>query len=349
MQRDRWRALPLVREAVRNVADVRARLFPALVLAVVGGSAVAVFAGLEAANLQHQLGSLQGQGRLVLEISSTSPQIPAFIDRRSCEALTGTAGVERAGIVVPEGLWDVGQLGANVPVSAVSRTLFPELDRADALVGSALREPSPDFLLTLPAGLVGTGHVMPEQPKGVDTNSAILVGLGPEVTTGPSCRVVLNPFGHASEAVPRVVAALKSTGAEPIAANSPFQDNIDPVKEFLARSSRYLPLLLGTLGGFAAAVIDRVRLSEFAAYRLSGTSGRSLAVLILLEQLLLCGAVVAATSLAALVVVAVSGYPASVPAVVLSGVAAGAVWVVVATLLTLDVPLRRPTDLAKDR
>lgn len=68
------------------------------------------------------------------------------------------------------------------------------------------------------------------------------------------------------------------------------------------------------------AVIDRVRLSEFAAYRLSGTSGRSLGMLIVLEQLIVSGAVAAAASVAALVVVVLGGYPASVPAVVLSGV-----------------------------
>ena len=349
MQCDRWRAGPLIREAVRNVADVRAKLFPVLVLAVLGGSSLAAFAGSEAATLHTQLGALQRDGRLVVEISSTKHEEAAAIDRTSCEALTGTAGVERAGLVVQQGFWDVAQLGANVSVSAVSRSLFPELDHADALVGSALRKPSVDFLLTLPAGNVGTAHVMALQPKGVDTNSALLVALSPSDTTGPSCRVVLSPLSDGAEAIPRVVAALRNTGAAPISANTQFQENINPVQQFLTRASRYLALLLGALGGVAAAVINRVRLSEFAAYRLSGTSGRSLGVLIVLEQLIVGGAVAAATSVAAIAVVVVAGYPASVPAIVLSGVAAGAVWVAVAALLTIDIPLRRPTDLAKDR
>ena len=348
MQRDAWRAGPLVHESVRNVADWRARLFPTLVLAVVGGAALASLSCLESAALQDQLSALRLDGRLVVAISSADPQQPVAISRASCEGLVDQPDVDRAGIVTAAGFYDVPQLGANVPVAAASTTLFPELTGATALVGSALRPPGADFHLTLPSG-VALAHVMPVQPKGVDTNSGVVVALTPSTTSGPSCRVVLSTLASSAEAVPRVVAALQVVGSKPVTANSAFQDNIDPIHQYLTRTSRNLPLLLGVLGGFAAAVINRVRLSEFAAYRLSGTSGRSLGLQIALEQLLIGGVLASSTALAGAVAVGLLGYPASLSSIVLAGFAAAGVWVLVTALFTLDIPLRRPTDLAKDR
>lgn len=349
MQRDRWHAEALVHEAVRNVGDWRARLFPVLILAVLGGSGLAVFFSVEANTLHQQLTNLSMQGRLVVEISSTNPGVLVKIDRASCEGLANQAGVERAGIVALADRHEVPQLGTSIPFDAVSTTLFPELDHVDALIGSELREPGPDFTLTLPNGVLGTAHIMDAQPRGVDTNSAVLVALGPGASSGPSCRVVMSPLGTPEEVIPRVVAQLRVVGEQPVTATSPFQNNIDPIQQFFGHSSRNLPLLLGLLGGFAAAVINRVRLGELAAYRLSGTSGRTLAVLLALEQCLLAGALAASVAVTAAIASLALDYPASITAVALSGLAAAAAWVVAATVFTLDIPARRPTDLAKDR
>lgn len=349
MQRDRWHLNALVHEAVRNVGDWRAKLFPILVFAVLGGSCLAVFFSVEANSLHQQLTHLTMEGRLVVDISSTNPQTPVKIERESCEDLAHQPGVARAGIYSQIAYLEVPQLGASIPFAGVSTTLFPELDHVDALIGSELREPGPDFTLTLPNDVLGTTHVMAAQPRGVDTNSAVLVPLVPAQDTGPSCRVVMGPLSDPAEVVPRAVAQLRTTEAGDIIAISPFQNNIDPIQQFLGRSARNLPLLLGLLGGFAAAVINRVRFGELAAYRLSGTSGRSLALLLTLEQCLLAGVLATSTALAAVATGLVLGYPASVAAATLSGLGAAATWVITAALFTLDIPARRPTDLAKDR
>lgn len=74
MQRDRWRFGPFVREAVRNVFDVRAKLFPALVLAVLAGSGLATISAIEASGLQAQLADLQLDGRLVYNYTRRTPR-----------------------------------------------------------------------------------------------------------------------------------------------------------------------------------------------------------------------------------------------------------------------------------
>ncbi len=107
MQRDRWRFAPFIHEAVRNVFDVRAKLFPSLVLSVLAGSALAGVAALESLALEDQLAALQHDGRLVYDIASTDPQTPVQISRASCEALAAQPGVERAGLVQIEGFYDL--------------------------------------------------------------------------------------------------------------------------------------------------------------------------------------------------------------------------------------------------
>ncbi|GAA2518599.1 hypothetical protein [Rarobacter incanus] len=348
MQRDKWRIGPLIHEAVRNVFDIRAKLFPALVLAALAGSGLATISAIEASGLQTQLADLQLDGRLVYNYTSQDPEIPVKIDRQSCEALTNQAGVERAGLVINSGFFDVPQLGTGVMISRASATLFPELHQAGALVGSALRDPGPDFNLQLPDGFVSTATIMPEQPKGIDTNSSVIVPLDVLDTTGGSCRVIFNSYSDTKEAADRALASLRVEGSAPLAANSAYQENINPITTYLSRVSRFLPLLIGLLGGFAAAVIDRVRLSEFAAYRLSGTSGRTLAALILTEQALL-GGTLASAAAAGSVVTGLLGYPISPDAVVLSGLASGLTWTIAGCLFTIDIPWRQPTNLAKDR
>lgn len=95
-------------------------------------------------------------------------------------------------------------------------------------------------------------------------------------------------------------------------------------------------------------MIDRVRLSEFAAYRLSGTSGRTLAGLILTEHAILGGVLASAAALGGVAVVLL-GHAISANAITLSGMAAGVTWTIVGYLFTIDIPWRQPTSLAKDR
>ncbi|SNS90984.1 hypothetical protein SAMN06309944_1328 [Micrococcales bacterium KH10] len=346
MQRDRWRLAPFLHEAARNVFDFRAKLFPAVLLAVLAGSGLAAISAIESTGIENQLKDLQQQGRLVYTLTSQDPSKPVEIDRASCEALADQPGVDRAGLVKGIGFYDVPQIGTGMIISAASSSLFPELTTHGALVGSALRESGPAFNLKLPDGYVAQAMVLPAQPSGIDTNSMVLVPLRADQQTGDSCRVVFERHGNPKEAGDRALASLQAHGSEPLVANTPHQENIDPVAAYLKRASRFLPLLIGILGGFAAAVINRVRLSEFAAYRLSGTSGRSLALLMWTEQALLAGTLASATAVATLVL---RNYPISPDTVIYGGLTAGLAWIATATLFTIDIAWRRPTDLAKDR
>jgi hypothetical protein len=71
-----------------------------------------------------------------------------------------------------------------------------------------------------------------------------------------------------------------------------------------------------------------------------------LALLLGLEQTFLAGILAAAGALAAL---ALTSYSISLRCATLASVAAAAVWILTAMLLSIDISLRRPTDLAKDR
>ncbi|HEY4752363.1 MAG TPA: hypothetical protein VIH37_03695 [Candidatus Limnocylindrales bacterium] len=346
MPADRWATSALVREAVCNVASWRARLFPVLILAVLMGAGGVAFAAGEALSLDHQVVELQAQGRLVIDITSVDPKRPVAIDRTSCEALSTQPDVTRAGLAVPSGFSDIGQLGTGVGIVAVSNTLFPQIRHTDVLVGSALRASVSDFRLLMPDGRVAQARMLAIQPRGLDVNSAILVGLDPTVTTGPSCRVVFDPHADPTQVIGRALASVQEVGDQPLVASTAYAENINPVTAYQHRPTRLLPLLLGLLGGFAAAMVNRARVGELATYRLSGTSRRSLALLLGLEQCFLAGTLATAGALAAL---ALTAYPISRLAASLASVAAAAIWILTAMVLSIDIPLRRPTDLAKDR
>jgi len=91
---------------------------------------------------------------------------------------------------------------------------------------------------------------------------------------------------------------------------------------------------------------NRLRTGEWAAYRMSGTSSRSLALIQLIEQFAIAGCLVLATALASVALTPSLIAPA---ATLLIGVASGALWMMIATLIGIDLPFRKPTDLAKDR
>ncbi len=247
MSTDRWGASALVREAVRNVANRRARLFPMLVLAVLMGAGGVAFAAGEARGLDLQVADLQVQGRLVVDITSGDPQHPVAIDRASCEELAAEPDVMRAGLAVPEGFSDISQLGSGVGIVAVSETLFPQLRHVDVLVGSALRESTTDFRLLMPDGRVAQARVLTAQPRGLDLNSSLLVGLDPTAATGPSCRVVFDPHADPDEVIGRALASVRAVGDQSLVASTAYSETINPVTVYQHRPTRLLPLLLGLL------------------------------------------------------------------------------------------------------
>jgi hypothetical protein len=88
-----------------------------------------------------------------------------------------------------------------------------------------------------------------------------------------------------------------------------------------------------------------MRSSEWAAYRLTGTSARTLIILQGMEQLIVAGVFAAGTSLASLVL---SAHLISPQAVVFSTCAAAGIWLIIAVGGGCITALRSPISLAKD-
>ncbi|WP_133241704.1 hypothetical protein [Microbacterium sp. Gd 4-13] len=341
---DSWRFADLTREAMRNVFGRSARLLPALALAgVLGGGAVGVLT-LEQSALNAQIAALTSQGRGVVFIGGASPDRPASISRNSCEALTEDPRVERAGIIVDAGRADATPFAVDAPARRASTTLFPELGEVDVLVGDTLASQQGPFR-TLVYDQPFDAIVAPPSREGTGSAFTLTFPLLPADTSASRCAVLLDPFATASELTSDLIAQLEVTGntvsgQEVLAAAS------DPVDSYLGRLGRFAPMAFGALGGFATALITRTRTSELAVYRLSGTSTTSLLTLLLLENLLLAGTAAAVSGAAALLLLPQLYDPATAA---VGGFALAGCWALVATIASVDIPFRRPTDLAKDR
>jgi hypothetical protein len=345
VQRDSWAFSQLAREANKNVFDLRSRLYLLLVIAVLIGVAIPLYAAWQSQQLLSQLQDEATQGRNVVTIAALRDDVPVVISRASCEALSNDADVEAAGILERHEPENFPQLGTRIPVTAASTTLLPELRRYGSIVGNALRRSGPAFTLLMPDGSTQSAATGTAQPDAIGTNSGVVFALSPSVTGARSCLVVLSPLARETQVAGRLVAQLSSTGGA-IAARSEFSEPRDPIDVFLARPDRYLPLLLALAGAITAGTLNRLRSGEWAAYRMSGTSVRSLLLIQLLEQANIAGCL---ALFGALTTLAVSWLLISPLSTILSLLAAAAIWVVAASLVAVDLSFRKPTDLAKDR
>lgn len=345
MQTDRWHLGMLAREAVRNVFGAGSRMLAVLVLAVLAGAGSSAYIALETEDLRQEIHDLAADGRNVLVFSALSNDAPTRIDRDSCEALAGQHGVRRAGMLEPAGELDVLPVGTRLPVQRASSTLFPELAGADLLVGRHLSDRAAvPFTVRAGEDLATAVHAEPH-PEDLGTGSSITLPPRPGDTSGEQCVVVLDAFSDVETALPAVAAQLKvtvnpATGTELLSATN------DPAADYLARSDRWLPLLLGLLGAIATAITTRLRASEIAVYRMSGTSPLSLMALLTFETLLIAGSAALSTAVAAF---ALSAHYLDPAVPILWGLALAGTWTLASLAASLDLALRRPNDLAKDR
>jgi hypothetical protein len=345
VQRDKWAFSQLAREANKNVFDLRSRLYLLLAIAVLIGLAIPLYAAWQSQQLMAQLDQEASQGRNVVAITALRDNAPAVISRASCEALSDDPDVERSGLLEHQSPENFPQLGAQIPVAAASITLLPELARYGSVVGDALRQPGAAFSLIMPDGSVQKAITGKGQPDAVGTNSSVVVGLSPSVTGAPKCLVVLSPLAREPEVANRLVAQLISTGG-PLAAQEEFSEPRNPIDVFLGRPDRYLPLLLALAGALTAGTMNRLRSGEWAAFRMSGTSTRSLLIIQVLEQANIAGCLALVATLTTLMV---SRYLISPTSTILISLAAASVWIIGSTLVAIDLPFRKPTNLAKDR
>lgn len=345
MQRDRWHVGMLAREAVRNVFGRGSRMLAILALAVLAGAGSSAYIALETQTMRQEIHDLAADGRNVLVFSALSSDAPTRIERASCEALADQHGVHHAGILETAGELDVLPVGTRLPTRRASTTLFPELAADGLLVGRNLSDRS-SHPFTVRAGqdLATAVHAKPH-PEDLGTGSSITLPPRPSDTTSERCIVILDAFSDVDAALPAVAAQLKVTqnpvsGAELLTATN------DPVTDYLQRPSRWFPLLLGLLGAIATAITTRLRASEIAVYRMSGSSPLSVMTLLSLETLLITGTAALSATAASLALAAHYLDPA-IP--MLWGIALAGTWALIALATSLDLAARRPSDLAKDR
>lgn len=341
---DRWRFADLAREALRNVFGSGARLLPAVALAGLFGTGSVATLVLEQNALHDEIAALTDQGRGVVIFTEASPERPGYIGRGSCEQLVDTKGVEAAGLVVFMTGTDAAPFVIDAPARRASSTLVPALGEADVVVGSTLADHQGPFRVLI-HGQSFDAVVAGPSREGTGTAYSLTFPLLPHDTAAGMCVAILDPILDADDLVPTLATQL-NVGGNPISGKEVLVHPSDPIEDYLTRLSRHTPLALGLIGGFITAVITRTRGSELAVYRLSGTTRSSLLTVMLVENLLIAGVAASATAVAGLVLAAYLFDPATA---IITGFALAGTWAVIASVATLDLPFRRPTDLAKDR
>lgn len=340
--RDRWALPAITREAVRNVRTSRRRLQPLLYFATIAGVAMAILAAVEGVQLRSDLTALALNGRNVVVLGSVS-EVPTLIDRGSCESLAAMPGVDRAGAVLTSQRLAVLPVG-SIPVVPVSVTLVPELRTAPAVIGSAVTAPPSVTRISIDGIPIAATHAT-AQPEGIPLNQAIAVAAPPTVDTIERCIAVLSTGADAGTMIPILAAQLVVNGTAPTGVTI-LDEPLDRIDTFHQRLTRWIPLLVGILGGLATAAIAATRSNEFASYRISGTSRRSLFLIYGLEASLLAGTMATSGALAA---IAVSAWVVDVGAIALSTLAAAAGWVLIALLGFLPLSTQSILTSTKER
>lgn len=342
---DQWSFAALLVEAWRNLLSARSRVFPVLLLAVAAGVVAAASMIFSSVTFTSLMQSRFTEGRTVLVFEAGARESPVTISRVSCERLSEIAGVRASGFVLAEGRSNYLPGGAEVPVNRVSTTILHALSDGYAVFGPNLLTPSGATFRYTSGGDVLTGVQGSPQPEGVPTNSAVSVPLRATDHSASACTVVLAPFAQPEHAIPALRAALEMSGGD-VVARRVSNDTINPLDQYLNRAERFLPLLLGLGGGLVQALINRTRRFELAAYRLSGTSQRSLLVLLCVEAAIAAGAVAASFSGLALLA---AGELRGLLAPALSAVAMAAMWFVTSVTASLPVANASAAELARDR
>lgn len=337
-----WRLPLLAREALQSVRTSR-RLRPLLVVAVLVGPALAAVAGVEAIGLDRDRAALDEAGARVIVLAGSAEQ-PVTIDRASCEGLAKLPGVERAGALLASTRTAVLPLGPAVAVVPTSPSLLPELTFADSVVGADLVSRA-ERVERLDTGVVLTAAPGANQPEGIPLDRALAVPIAESVREIDRCIVVVDQGAPLPTVAGAALGALTVSGPLPVATPVLAQP-LDATEQFLQRPTRWLPLAVGIIAGLATIALGATRLSEFAAYRLSGTRPKELAAILGLESLALAG-VAAVSGVAAALLLSpwlVSGVTTAAGSLVV-----GATWWAIAAIGLAPLARISPLRLSKER
>ena len=346
MTADGWRFGPLIREASKNVFTPGSRLAAVLIIGGLVGVAQTGAGALESAVLSSELTGLALDGRNVVVFHGNDSAEETHILTRSCEGLADSPGVVRAGSLVGGSRVDVIPLGSRISTMRASSTLIHELSAADAVVGTALVTPEVTTLtIETSQGILASAIRGSEQPAGLTLNSSVIFPLTVDDAWTDSCVVVFEPHADVQSASAVASSQLIADGTS-IESTVLVSGGQDPITTFLSRLTQFLPVVLGLVAGAMLAIVSRSRSGEFASYRLSGTTTRSLLTLMTLENMLLSSWTAAAATVCALVT---SAYFPDVTVPVLRAALLGAVMMATAIPAGVWFATRNPLDLSRDR
>ncbi|RLP75965.1 hypothetical protein D9V32_07335 [Mycetocola tolaasinivorans] len=315
-----------------------------LAYAVLAGVFVSSFSSYRDQSFTQEMLRQNQLGRNVVTFLSSSPDAAAKIDRTSCEALSVRPDVQRSGLLQPDRIENVSGIDPRVHIYRASVTLFPGLERYDALIGSVLGADNRPALIGI-AGGARSAAVLPKQPRGLDVNTGIVLPLSPNVREGEACIVQFSENADITGQTKDAALSL-SVSESSLGANTSLEAVTNPVMDYLTRTERFLPVALGTIGALLSGVVLRARTSEFSTYRLSGTSRAVLFSIISCEQLIVSGIFFMSTALSLSVLYSTFVSPV---AMLLTAVAASAAWCVAGAPFALGQIARDPITQAKER
>lgn len=333
----------LVREAMKNVFGRRSRLFPYAAAALLSSTFVVLALLAQSIDFDHEITAAHDKGRNIFTVQSSSSDRPVVITRESCERLTGEAAVVRAGIITDRGRKNAQPLGSSLPLVAVSPTLLPQVDQGRAVVGVALHPSGAESNIVID-GVVLRAVSGLREPAGIDVNSAIAIPLGVDVVDDPRC-VIEMKWNADGDDLQLALNQLHVQGG-PIIAVPVFAETTSLIGGFLARSERWLPILVGCLGGLATSLAIRTRRTELAAYVFAGATRSAVATLVSLECILIGGVAAFGGVLTTLTLAPFALSPASQ---MFAMVAMGATWIASALPVSLQVAVVSPVELGKRR
>lgn len=345
MRQGSWRVSLIANEALRNVFNLRSRLYLAALVAAITGVGAGFLGVLTSNAALQEIDDANMRGRSVVIFGSLDPLFPAAIDRSSCEALAEETFVRAAGVIVAGPEVSVLQIGNNIPTNRVSLSLLPELRVSKTVLGSALRPTGGPASLVVDNQNTGRFRVAPAFPSGINLNSSLNVALEPGVTEGPSCTVLFDDFADIETSIPKAQAALKVLNGS-VLPNRVFVPSTDPVSSYLDGWLKWFPLAAGLMCGASTAVIQSARQSEFAVYRVSGMSSTSSLLLAGLESAIVGGLY----AWASVTITAVSHSHLIAPmSAALSHLIGGVVAAVAGGLIGVVLAFRNPESMLRNR
>lgn len=338
-----WRISYLVREAAKNVLGARSRLFPYAAAAAL--SAVLTVIGLTAQSIGFvgAIGDAREMGRNIVVVESASPDRSVRISRESCERMTDLPTVVRSGFIVNRGRQAVFPIGSDLPVVEASRSLVSLTGSNVAVVGGALYSSGFKGHIILD-GAVVRALAGSREPAGIDVNSAIIVPLSSDTTHDDRC--IVEMVWTATQKDIRVAMARLHVDGGGIVAVPVIREQRSMVELHLGRGERWLPILVGVLGGLATSMAVRSRRGEFAAYVFGGASRVAVAQLVVFESTIIGGVAASSGVLAA---IALAPFALAPIATVFAVLALALSWIATALSAALPVAFVSPVEMGKRR